>query len=361
MTEDLPDDQVSRVLAENATLRQNLEKYKSLEEDLAAQRVFEKAQKLLKNWITVGGIATIIGGAVGYKIVTDYSQGLVKDQFKAIATDHVEKVLVEEGKRLVASMVEQERSELSAYVAQQKTQLSISNSPLGLTASSGNAVSNAVAIPSSVDYTDQMQPVRDMGVLGAPVGFAIAAAVEYQIRKSLGESVTISPLYIYYYARKKEGTTQTDSGAQIKDGISIVSTRGAIPESAWPYVITQFATEPSASAQNARHYKVTKSQSLNNLEAIKAALATDGPVVVGISVYDGFQGAEVAKTGRVSMPKANEKLLGGHAVCVVGYDDKRRLLKFRNSWGANWGDKGYGYLPYEYIEQLSGDNWSVKL
>jgi C1A family cysteine protease len=53
-------------------------------------------------------------------------------------------------------------------------------------------------------------------------------------------------------------------------------------------------------------------------------------------------------------------LYGGHAICFVGYDSKKKLIKFKNSWGTNWGDNGYGYLPYNYINDFCWDAWAVK-
>ena len=58
------------------------------------------------------------------------------------------------------------------------------------------------------------------------------------------------------------------------------------------------------------------------------------------------------------MPQKNENTLGGHAICAVGYDDKKQLIKFKNSWSTQWGNKGYGFLPYAYIERYMLDAWS---
>ena len=65
------------------------------------------------------------------------------------------------------------------------------------------------------------------------------------------------------------------------------------------------------------------------------------------------------KTGKVPMPPPSEKSLGGHAICVVGYDEKTKLVKFKNSWSAAWGDNGYGYLPYAYIDKYMTDGWTA--
>jgi len=68
-------------------------------------------------------------------------------------------------------------------------------------------------------------------------------------------------------------------------------------------------------------------------------------VVVGFTVYESFEDDSVAKSGVVNMPLPGEKVLGGHAVCVVGYDDKTQRFRLRNSWGPGWGQKGYFTCP----------------
>jgi C1A family cysteine protease len=61
------------------------------------------------------------------------------------------------------------------------------------------------------------------------------------------------------------------------------------------------------------------------------------------------------------MPKKGEEFLGGHAVLCVGYDDHKHHFIMRNSWGDSWGDKGYFYLPYEYLldHNLASDFWAI--
>ena len=62
------------------------------------------------------------------------------------------------------------------------------------------------------------------------------------------------------------------------------------------------------------------------------------------------------------MPKPKEKQLGGHAILAVGYDDRQRRFTIRNSWGSNWGLKGYFTIPYDYVidENLADDFWTIR-
>jgi C1A family cysteine protease len=85
--------------------------------------------------------------------------------------------------------------------------------------------------------------------------------------------------------------------------------------------------------------------------------------VIGFSVYDSFESDAVAKTGVMPMPGPAEKMLGGHAVLVVGYDDSEQRFIVRNSWGKGWGQAGYFTMPYAYLTEanLSDDFWTVRL
>lgn len=97
------------------------------------------------------------------------------------------------------------------------------------------------------------------------------------------------------------------------------------------------------------------------LYALQQAIASKLPVIIGVSVYESFEGDDVGMNGDVPMPSTSEKLLGGHAMLVCGYDDAAQYFTVRNQWGM-WGDHGYLYLPYAYLSnpQLSGDFWVLR-
>jgi len=94
---------------------------------------------------------------------------------------------------------------------------------------------------------------------------------------------------------------------------------------------------------------------------MKACLAEGFPFVFGFSVYEGFESSEVARTGKLNLPKPKEAFMGGHAVMAVGYDDKTSRFIVRNSWATDWGLDGYFTMPYEYLtnENLSDDFWTI--
>lgn len=219
-------------------------------------------------------------------------------------------------------------------------------------------------LPQSVDLRPGCPAVYDQGQLGSCTANAIAGAIEYdQIRQRLSES-TPSRLFIYWNERVMERTTNSDSGAMIRDGIKSVNRQGACAESLWPYDISQFAVRPPDSCFIAaqQHRTVAYQRVPQSLSQMKAVLASGYPFVFGFTVYESFESQEVAQTGKVPMPGHYEAVLGGHAVVAVGYDDVAQVFIVRNSWSAQWGDQGYCYMPYAYLlsHGLASDFWTIK-
>lgn len=215
---------------------------------------------------------------------------------------------------------------------------------------------------SSIDMRRFCSSVENQGNLGSCTGHAVSSAME-MILKRQNRLVEISRLFIYYQARLIEGTVSYDTGAYLRDCIKACNKLGASAESLWKYDVRQFKTRPSAAAHaDAIKRKVVEYQRCANFTQVKNALSNGNPVVVGFSVYTSFMSATVTKTGMMPYPNTKkERLLGGHAVCLVGYDDSTQRFIGKNSWGVSWGDRGYFYLPYQVIQntQMSGDFWVI--
>jgi hypothetical protein len=215
------------------------------------------------------------------------------------------------------------------------------------------------AQPPSIDFSRDVR-IRDGGTEGSVVGQALAIALELQIIRATGQQQPISARYIYYEARRREGTPALDAGAQIKDGIAVLEDPGAVAEDVWPYKPGEFMQRPPPGISRAKRFRITEIRQLKTLADVKRVLKDGGAVVLGIAVFQNFVDASTAKTGVVPMPKANEQLIGGHAVVAVGYDDAKQWLKFANSWGTAWGDHGFGYLPYDFAanRRFTTEAWS---
>lgn len=221
-------------------------------------------------------------------------------------------------------------------------------------------------LPAKVDLRTNCPPVYDQGQIGSCTANSIAGAFEFEQGKDHLQEWAPSRLFIYYNERAIEGTTNQDSGARIRDGIKTVVKLGVCPETDWPYSeeMPTVTKKPSPAAYtdalpnkaNAYH-RITQ-----NLNQMKGCLADGYPFVFGFTVYESFESEQVAKTGVVPMPAADEQQVGGHAVMAVGYDDSHQRFIVRNSWGPDWGMKGYFTMPYAYLtdSSYSDDFWTIR-
>ncbi|MDR3540411.1 MAG: C1 family peptidase [Desulfosporosinus sp.] len=225
---------------------------------------------------------------------------------------------------------------------------------------------SAVAkLPPSVDLRDPFMPsIWNQGSLGSCTSFAACAAFEYACRKQHTTDFTPSQLFLYYNERMMDGDVYEDAGSTLSTGVRALREYGVCPLENWPYDISKFTVKPSQPAYDVatKHEVLGVSQVHATVLSIKGALAKGYPVILGLDIYSSFESDNVTKTGMIPEPhKHSEELLGGHAICLVGYDDEKKTFILRNSWGDDWGVKGYGFLPYAYIEKdhLASDPWII--
>lgn len=177
--------------------------------------------------------------------------------------------------------------------------------------------------------------------------------------------VHVSRLFEYYATRKIEGSTATDSGATIRDAIQAGVLYGVVDEAVYPYNVGLFANNPPASVwAAAATHKVTSYHSIadGDLASMKAALVAGYLIGFGFDVYDYFLSQDMATKAFLNVPGPTETLQGGHAVCLVGYDDSKKAFLVRNSWGTSWGLAGYFWMSYDYVRDttLASDFWVVQ-
>lgn len=223
-------------------------------------------------------------------------------------------------------------------------------------------------LPPSADLRSLCSDIEDQCELGSCTAQALVGALEFlqlaAIREGMDcEFADLSRLFVYYNTREAMGTVHEDSGAMLRTGIKELKRRGSCRESQWPYIIKRFTNKPSKPCYDeAMDHQVTGYQRLASLREMKSCLSIGLPFVFGFAVYEHVMSDTVASSGRIRMPGRSERMLGGHAVMAVGYDDSDGHLLFRNSWGAGWGKAGYGELPYAYAEsrELSDDFWCIQ-
>lgn len=221
-----------------------------------------------------------------------------------------------------------------------------------------------------VDLRKQMPPVYDQGYVGSCTGNAIAGALQYERRRrGLPDADRVpSRLMIYYGEREAEGTVASDAGGYIRDGIKFVAATGACYEDGpdgWPYDPKKWSVRPPAACYAAatRDRALAYAAVQQSSQQVCGALAAGDPVVFGFTVHQAFDSPEVARTGRVPLPAPSDAPMGGHAVLIVGYDLAERNFLVRNSWGVDWGLKGYFLMPFEYVlrADLASDFWVIQM
>ena len=229
-------------------------------------------------------------------------------------------------------------------------------------------------LPSRVDLRASCSPVMNQGQIGSCTGNSLAGALEFleirELRDGSGAEVfdpnqfdPISRLFIYYSERSLEGTTAQDGGGMLRDGVKALTQWGSCRERTWKYTKTNVLKKPTGSAyKEAGNHLISTYLRILSLTEMKQCLASGFPFVFGFSVYESFESPSVAKSGIAPMPLQNESLVGGHAVMAAGYDDAKKMLLVRNSWGPDWGQDGYFWLPYAYVSspRLAQDFWTIR-
>jgi len=218
-------------------------------------------------------------------------------------------------------------------------------------------------VATNVDLRPQCPNIYDQGNLGSCVANGTAFGIEFdQTKFNLAHEFTPSRLFIYYNTRVIENSVYEDAGANISDSLYSVAKSGACPETLWPYIISQFTVRPSTEAytSGAKHLVKLYARVLLTLAQMKQCLIDGFPFIFGIDLYSSFW--DVDSDGMVPVPENREILLGGHCMACVGFNDATQTFTVRNSWGNDWGDHGYCYIPYSYLTNPSHvfDLWTIR-
>ncbi len=189
-----------------------------------------------------------------------------------------------------------------------------------------------------------------------------------------------APATMPYLARFESGMRtrfEAASGCLLRSSFKAVETRGICRYSVWPSAGARAASMfgsaaggefPPASHEDAAKRRVTSGLYLlgtpNNVDEIRGIISGANerrpmPVAVTVDFFAGCDGEtysfpEVVETDAGELASKNE-WLGRHGLLLVGYEDDPKALGggyfiIRNSLGEEWGDKGYGRMPYAYLE-----------
>jgi C1A family cysteine protease len=214
----------------------------------------------------------------------------------------------------------------------------------------------------SVDLREWDTIVESQDSLGSCASNALTNAYELKVVKDYPDKfVHLSRLFVYYNTRLEDGTINEDTGIYLRDGLKAIKKYGICAEDLWPYDIEQWNIKPSDEAyEDAKKRSILQYQKLISTYYITEVLNRNKPVVFGMTIYDSFMELN-ERISTVSFPSRKEKSLGGHAMCMVGYDLEKRLFLAKNSFGPDWGDNGYCWIPFDYIRQEGYDIWTFEI
>ena len=253
----------------------------------------------------------------------------------------------------------------------------------GLLQRLGNAYSHT-KLPSSVDLREEdlMPPVASHQAALASCASAILDQIEFLERKLKGRSLGGSKLFLYQTTLRLAGLRSDlcchGVPVSLRDTLKALQRFGTPPEQYWPYRSKYFERRPvdpflygfAREYNSLRYFRLDPpgSDPATTLTCLRQLLTLGIPCVCGFSVPGAMTVA-----ARIPRPGRSDEFRGGHAVVVCGFDDRIRKRKpkhtngptswrgqllIRSSWGKKWGDRGYGWLPYEFLEKhLTTDFW----
>lgn len=224
----------------------------------------------------------------------------------------------------------------------------------------------AQQLPHRVDLRKFMTEVEEQ-VGNSCVANAFVGAYEYLAKRDLGESGNVSRLFLYYNARSRHNGQNEDAGTAMYCAIESLIEYGACCEDLWANDEAMIFEEPDEAAyENAANFTITEAEFLEtDLDLWRHTLAEGYPIAFALNLFESFNNA-TENRGRISLPKKSENARdthAWHAMLCVGYSDKDRMFIVRNSWGMDWGDRGYCYIPYDYVihsDYNGHDSWIIK-
>jgi cathepsin K len=210
-------------------------------------------------------------------------------------------------------------------------------------------------VPKQASIKEYTNTIRDQLYTNSCVGFALSAAYETAWNINIQDNIRISPLQIYYEARKVQGWQNEDKGCYLRDALMQSKILGLTMEQFHPFHPARVNEEPGFIANfAARYHKVTNFYRCYTLKDIKRSIANKHPVVIGMRVNNAFmryQGNEVFRT-----PITDGY---GHAMLIVEYSDEKQAFLMHNSWGGRWANDGYVWLDYDVFMKNYYDAWMV--
>lgn len=219
------------------------------------------------------------------------------------------------------------------------------------------------SLPKSADLKKYFSPIKNQGKQGACSSFSLTSVFEYFLNNETHKEDDMSEAYVYYNAREIQGDTNIDEGANLYNVIRGMADKGVCLEELCPYDSNVFDKRPSNEAyEDGKEHTVTTAKNVPiSVETVKSAI-NDGYPVVGC--FRVFKSLQENTSGYIPMPSDYERTHEEekfHAMVICGYNDKHGHFIVRNSWGTDFGDNGYCYLPYSYLRDSDLTRYAVTI
>lgn len=184
--------------------------------------------------------------------------------------------------------------------------------------------------------------------------------IKARVRGSQVEFQPVSSIFLHVRGRQLEGTFPGDvmTGIWPVTAARILKGWGVPTETEWPYIAEPAdwpPLEPPGIDELAKTRRTLDYQRVREYDDCRRSIDCLLPVS---AAFDITQQWFNAVEGKIEMPAVGDAIVGGHLVCIDGYANSRRAFHFRNSWGKEWGEEGYGWLPYEYFDRYLIDAWT---
>jgi C1A family cysteine protease len=231
------------------------------------------------------------------------------------------------------------------------------------------------------DLRGHFSPIEDQGNIGSCTAHGPVSLAEYFQIRAFGSYTNLSRLFLYKTTRNLLGW-RGDTGAFVDTAMGALALFGAPPEKFYPYIERNYDKEPTPfhyalaqSFQATTYYRLDPigTRTPDVLDRARVLLTAGLPCMFGFTAYESIGQADSMNDGAIPFPARGERITGGHVLVACGHDDEKRIIntrrggeetvgafRVRNTWGVNWGDEGYGWIPYDYVlAGLADDFWTL--
>jgi hypothetical protein len=232
------------------------------------------------------------------------------------------------------------------------------------------------ALPGQVDLRERMPPVRSQGRRGTCVAFACVAVREFLLGEESAQG-DLSEQFLYWGCKRRD--LFQGPGTFVWTGMTCLEEDGVCVEQVWPYNPQPIegnegqGPPPDDAARKATDYQIGDWQKLRSrwVNALRQELARTRPIAFAVPVYTYWFTEPVRSTGDIRLPLSTDEIEGGHAMCMVGYQDDPDvpgggMFLVRNSWGVGWArnsavEPGYARIPYAYIQKYANSAYVASM